>query len=56
MSNEWINNFVTSKNYLSAEPKVLETLSLFPKLSFNELVPKSELNTYTLEKVIHSHL
>lgn len=55
MSNEWINNFVTSKNYLSAEQKVLETLSLYPKLSFEELVEKSEINAYTLEKVLYSH-
>jgi hypothetical protein len=55
MSNEWINKFVTSKNYLSAEQKVLETLSLYPKLSFEELVAKSEINSYTLEKVLYSH-
>jgi hypothetical protein len=55
MINEWINNFVTSKSYLSAEQKVLETLSLYPKLSFEELVAKSEINAYILEKVLYHH-
>lgn len=55
MSKKWMNNFVKSKNTLSSQQKVLETLSLFPKLSFDEIVAKSELNTYTLEKVIHIH-
>ena len=55
MSNEWINNFVTSKNYFSAEQKVLEMLSLYPKLPFEELVAKSEINAYVLEKILYSH-
>ena len=55
MSKEWMNNFVTSKNYLSAEQKMLETLSLYPKISFEELVVKSEINSYSLEKVLYSH-
>jgi hypothetical protein len=55
MSKEWMNNFVKSKNYLSPEQKMLETLSLYPKISFEELVVKSEINSYTLEKVLYSH-
>ena len=55
MNKEWINNFVTSQNYLSVEQKVLETLSLNPKISFEELLRKSEINAYTLEKVLYSH-
>ena len=55
MSKKWMNNFVTSKKYLSAEQKVLETLSLYPKISFEEMVSKSEINSYTLEKVLYSH-
>ena len=51
MSKEWINSFVKSTNYLSSEQKVLEILSLYPKLSFEEMLRKSEINAYTLEKV-----
>lgn len=50
-----MNKFVISTNDLTVEQKVLETLSLYPKLSIEELVVKSGLDKKTIKKVLHSH-
>jgi len=55
MSKKWMDDFVISKNMITPEQKVLETLSLYPKISFKELVKKSKLNSTAINKVLHSH-
>ena len=41
MSKKWMDDFVISKNMITAEQKILEILSLYPKITFNELVKKA---------------
>ena len=55
MSKKWIDDFVISKNTITAEQKILEILSLYPKISFNELVKKSKLNSFAVCKVLNNH-
>ena len=54
-SKKWMEDFVISKNTITPEQKILETLSLYPKVSFKELSEKSNLNFFSVSKVLHSH-
>ena len=55
MSKKWIEDFVISKNTITPEQKILETLSLYPKISLKGLSEKSNLNFFSVNKVLHSH-
>ena len=55
MSKKWMDVYVISQNMITPEQKVLETLSLYPKISFNELVKKSKLNSFAVCKVLNTH-
>ena len=55
MSKKWMDDFVISKKTITAEQKILEILSLYPKISFNELVKKSKLNPFAVCKVLNTH-
>ncbi len=55
MSKKWIEDFVISKSNITPEQKILETLSLYPKISFKDLSEKSNLNFFSVSKVLHSH-
>ena len=50
MSKKWIEDFVISKNTITPEQKILETLSLYPKISLKGLSEKSKLNFFTVIK------
>jgi hypothetical protein len=55
MSKKWIEDFVISKNTITPEQKILETLSLYPKISLKGLSERSNLNFFSMNKVLHSH-
>jgi hypothetical protein len=55
MSKKWMNDYVISQNMITPEQKVMEALSLYPKISFNELVKKSKLNSFAVCKVLNTH-
>jgi hypothetical protein len=55
MSKKWMDDFVISKKMMTAEQKILEILSLYPKITFNDLVKKSKLNSFVVCKVLNTH-